>query len=141
MKALTKPCEASAGLSTLRWRMEGLHLMSDERLEQAADFIDAVVVAAAQAVKPELHREYPPRVKTATGRPENEPRPRDPVHLSFTTQRYMHLSPAAIEGAIRLLDQPKPVHGFGDILETPDRGAGCEGQAQPWILPDGTNGC
>ena len=26
-----------------------------------------------------------------------------------TTQRYMHLSPAAIEGAIRLLDQPKPV--------------------------------
>jgi integrase len=32
-----------------------------------------------------------------------------------TTQRYMHLSPAAIEGAIRLLDQPKPVHGFGDI--------------------------
>ena len=25
-----------------------------------------------------------------------------------TTQRYMHLSPAAIEGAIRLLDQPKP---------------------------------
>jgi Phage integrase family len=32
-----------------------------------------------------------------------------------TTQRYMHLSPAAIEGAIRLLDQAKPVHGFGDI--------------------------
>ncbi len=26
-----------------------------------------------------------------------------------TTQRYMHLSPAAIEAAIRLLDQPKPV--------------------------------
>src|SRR5437773_12152057 len=37
-----------------------------------------------------------------------------------TTQRYMHLSPAAIEGAI-LLDQPKPVHGFGDILETEKR--------------------
>jgi site-specific recombinase XerD len=35
-----------------------------------------------------------------------------------TTQRYMHLSPAAIEGAIRLLDQPTPVHGRGDILET-----------------------
>jgi integrase len=46
-----------------------------------------------------------------------------------TTQRYMHLSPAAIEGAIRLLDRPgpaeaghylgsEPVHGFGDILET-----------------------
>jgi site-specific recombinase XerD len=26
-----------------------------------------------------------------------------------TTQRYMHLSPAAIEGAIRLLEQPNPV--------------------------------
>jgi hypothetical protein len=33
----------------------------------------------------------------------------------------MHLSPAAIEGAIRLLDQPRPVHAFGDILETADR--------------------
>ena len=52
-----------------------------------------------------------------------------------TTQRYMHLSPAAIEGAIRLLDQPgpakaghyvrsEPVHGFGDILETADREIG-----------------
>ena len=40
-----------------------------------------------------------------------------------TTQRYMHLSPAAIEGAIRLLDQPKPTYGFGDILETQDRDA------------------
>ena len=35
-----------------------------------------------------------------------------------TTQRYMHLSPAAIEGAIRLLDQGKPAPTFGDILET-----------------------
>ena len=35
-----------------------------------------------------------------------------------TTQRYMHLSPAAIEGAIRLLDQPSPDHGRGDIVET-----------------------
>jgi integrase len=35
-----------------------------------------------------------------------------------TTQRYMHLSPAAIEGAIRLLDQPAPTRRFGDILET-----------------------
>jgi hypothetical protein len=35
-----------------------------------------------------------------------------------TTQRYMHLSPAAIEGAVRLLEQPSPVSGFGDILET-----------------------
>jgi integrase len=38
-----------------------------------------------------------------------------------TTQGYMHLSPAAIEGAIRLLDQPKPAPGFGDILETEKR--------------------
>ncbi len=35
-----------------------------------------------------------------------------------TTQRYMHLSPAAIEGAIRLLDQGTPAEVFGDILET-----------------------
>jgi integrase len=36
-----------------------------------------------------------------------------------TTQRYMHLSPAAIEGAIRLLEYPQP-GGLvgGDILET-----------------------
>jgi integrase len=42
-----------------------------------------------------------------------------------TTQRYMHLSPAALEGAIRLLEQPAPNyagvsgdHGRGDIVET-----------------------
>jgi site-specific recombinase XerD len=35
-----------------------------------------------------------------------------------TTQRYMHLSPAAVEGAIRLLDQPTPVWGRGEIVET-----------------------
>ncbi len=34
------------------------------------------------------------------------------------TQRYMHLSPAAIEGAIRLLDQKEKVSRFGDMLET-----------------------
>jgi site-specific recombinase XerC len=33
-----------------------------------------------------------------------------------TTQRYMHLSPAAVEGAIRLLDQPAPVFGRGNIV-------------------------
>jgi hypothetical protein len=33
----------------------------------------------------------------------------------------MHLSPAAIDGAIRLLEQPNPVFGRGDMLET----AGC----------------
>ena len=35
-----------------------------------------------------------------------------------TTQRYMHLSPAAVEVAIRLLEQPAPVSRFEDILET-----------------------
>ncbi len=35
-----------------------------------------------------------------------------------TTQRYMHLSPAAKEGAIGLLDQATPTFGRGDILET-----------------------
>jgi len=35
-----------------------------------------------------------------------------------TTQRYMHLSPAAVEGAVRLLEQPSPVSRFGDILDT-----------------------
>ncbi len=35
-----------------------------------------------------------------------------------TTQRYMHLSPAAIEGAIRLLDRAGSRENFGDILET-----------------------
>jgi hypothetical protein len=34
------------------------------------------------------------------------------------TQRYMHLSPAALDNAIRLLDQPLAVQSFGDILET-----------------------
>jgi integrase len=35
-----------------------------------------------------------------------------------TTQRYMHLSPAAIEAAIRLLDSPGVSRSFGDMLET-----------------------
>ena len=38
-------------------------------------------------------------------------------HLS-TTQRYMHLSPAALEGSIGLLDQRRSVPALGDILET-----------------------
>jgi len=55
-------------------------------------------------------------------RPSHEAPDRSASHQDLaTTQRYMHLSPAAIENAIRLLDQPKPVHGLGDILETPDR--------------------
>src|SRR5258707_13583351 len=35
-----------------------------------------------------------------------------------TTQRYMHLSPAAIEGAIRLLDSSLPRTARGDYGET-----------------------
>ena len=35
-----------------------------------------------------------------------------------TTQRYMHLSPAALEAAIQLLEPPGIAHGRGDILET-----------------------
>ena len=35
-----------------------------------------------------------------------------------TTQRYMHLSSAAIDDAIRLLNRPSTPGGFGDILET-----------------------
>ena len=35
-----------------------------------------------------------------------------------TSQRYMHLSPAAIEAAISLLEKPTPAPMFGDILET-----------------------
>src|SRR5207244_11571169 len=35
-----------------------------------------------------------------------------------TTQRYMHLSPAALDSAIRLLESPGILRSFGDILET-----------------------
>ena len=35
-----------------------------------------------------------------------------------TTQRYMHLSPAATVNAIRLLDDGKTAENFGDMLET-----------------------
>jgi hypothetical protein len=44
-------------------------------------------------------------------------------HLS-TTQRYMHLSPAAIEGAIRVLEQRSAVPAVGDILGTAIASAG-----------------
>lgn len=35
-----------------------------------------------------------------------------------TTQRYMHVSPAAIDNAIRLLESPGVVRSCGDIVET-----------------------
>ena len=44
------------------------------------------------------------------------------VDLS-TTQRYMHLSPAALEGAIRLLDQRPTLPRRGDMVETGNAGA------------------
>jgi site-specific recombinase XerD len=34
------------------------------------------------------------------------------------TQRYMHLSPAALDAAIQLLDGPQNARSLGDILET-----------------------
>jgi hypothetical protein len=34
------------------------------------------------------------------------------------TQRYMHLSPAALDSAIRLLDPSSAVQKFGEMLET-----------------------
>jgi integrase len=37
-----------------------------------------------------------------------------------TTQRYMHLSPAALEQAIQLLDRPSSAQKFGDVGETGD---------------------
>ncbi len=39
------------------------------------------------------------------------------AHLG-TTQRYMHLSPAAVEATIRLLEGPESGPRFGDIVET-----------------------
>jgi integrase len=38
-----------------------------------------------------------------------------------TTQRYMHLSPTAVDAAIRLLDSPGVVLSRGDIVETSDQ--------------------
>jgi integrase len=38
-----------------------------------------------------------------------------------TTQRYMHLSPAALDGAIRLLEAPDVGSARGEIVETADR--------------------
>jgi site-specific recombinase XerD len=43
-------------------------------------------------------------------------------HADLTmTQRYMHLSPAALDEAIRLLDRPKSTQKFGDVVETGSR--------------------
>jgi site-specific recombinase XerD len=35
-----------------------------------------------------------------------------------TTQRYMHFSPAAVEGAIRLLEPAQALQTLGDMVET-----------------------
>jgi hypothetical protein len=34
------------------------------------------------------------------------------------TERYMHLSPAALDATVRLLDTAHPEQSLGDILET-----------------------
>ena len=38
----------------------------------------------------------------------------------MTTQRYMHVSPVAVESAIRLLESPTVLPNRGDMLETDD---------------------
>jgi hypothetical protein len=43
---------------------------------------------------------------------------RNLMKISPAFQRYMHLSPAAIENAIRLLDQAPGSRNFGDMVET-----------------------
>ena len=50
----------------------------------------------------------------------------------ITTERYMHLSPAAIEGAIRLLEQPAP-RPCGDMLETTERQLGKSLISLAWV--------
>ena len=43
-------------------------------------------------------------------------------HADLTmTQRYMHLSPAALDAAIGLLDKARGEQNFGDMLETGSR--------------------
>jgi hypothetical protein len=61
--------------------------------------VDPLVVADAQAAK---------RHQPANG----------PLEDLATTQRYMHLSPAALDAAIGLLDEPAPIVKRGDIVET-----------------------
>ena len=40
-------------------------------------------------------------------------------HQDLTmTQRYSHLTPAALTNAVRLLDPPEATHRDGDIVET-----------------------
>jgi integrase len=39
-------------------------------------------------------------------------------HDLAMAQRYMHLSPAALDAAIRLLDSSQSAAGFGEMLET-----------------------
>jgi hypothetical protein len=51
-----------------------------------------------------------------------------------TTQRYMHLSPAAIESAIRLLDEPILGLARGGIVEA----AGVEPASEGPSSPDST---
>ena len=51
-----------------------------------------------------------------------------------TTQRYMHLSPAALDRAIELLDAPPAASGRGDILETEKGQPAKSGEEESGVL-------
>ena len=55
----------------------------DERFERAADVIDRLSPPVRERWSPSCTENEPPWVKTAMERLDNEPRPRDPVHLSL----------------------------------------------------------
>ena len=50
------------------------------------------------------------------------------------TQRHMHLSPAALDSAIRLLNQPLAVQSFEDIVETERVSEGREPERSAYTL-------
>jgi hypothetical protein len=59
-------------------------------------------------------------------------------HADLTmTQRYMHLSPAALADAIRLFDRPRAKQKFGDVVET---GVGADRVIRSVHLRARTNG-
>jgi len=63
---------------------------------------------------------YPPDAPQDDSRPAIDERIQERAgHRELgMTQRYMHLSSAAMDSAIRLLDQPAVLQTFGALLET-----------------------